>query len=213
MKVLILVLALFSLPSFADEERWHMISFGRDGLGWGSTFENIDTREKSNFKSVNYYLSDLAINYAYRINRRIQIGAFYEGSHADYKFEKRGGGKSDVEIEVNTAGIFSFYNFSDDLNDSWYTGLSFAVTSYEEENSKDLQEAEGKGPFELDDFTETFALIAGKRFSLRGFDVDNLAYSPQIRVFYRTHGKDFDDQDVGDGTGFSIQPIRFDLMF
>jgi hypothetical protein len=65
----------------------------------------------------------------------------------------------------------------------------------------------------LDDITETIEFIGGKRFSLRGFDVDNLAYSPQIRIFHRTHGKDFDDQDVGNGTGFTVQPIRFDLMF
>lgn len=213
MKFLILILTFFSFPLFAEEERWHMISFGRDGLGWSTTREGMDAKRDSPFRSVDYFLNDLALNYAFRINKRIQLGAFYENSHNDYTFKKRGGGESESTIEINTTGFFSLYNFSEDLNDAWYAGLSFALTSYEEENSKDLQQSEAKGPFELDDVTETFELIVGKRFSLRGFNVDNLAFSPQLRVFYRTHGKDFDDQDVGDGTGVNLQPIRFDLLF
>lgn len=206
------MMLILCLPLYADEPK-HMVSFGRNGLGWSGAIENMETRSNSIFRGVDYLLNDLALNYAYRINSRIQLGGFYEGSHTEYKFKRKGGGSSTSSIEENRAGLFALYNFDDDINDSWYAGYSYSVTSYEEENSADFQTSEGKGPFELDNLTQSHELILGKRFSLRGFKVDNLSYSPQVRALYRSHGKDFDDQDVGRGAGFSFQPVRFDLLF
>lgn len=213
MKFFLMLIAILSLPVFAENQPWHMISFGRNGLGWTATAEELDTKSNSNFKSVDYFLSDLAINYAYRLSSRVQLGSFYQNGHSEYSFKTKDGSKTRAEIETNTFGLFSLYNFSNDLNDSWYVGYSFAIANYEEENSEHFEQSEGKGPFELDDISTTHELIVGKRFSLRGFNVDNLAYSPQLRFFHRNHGKDFDDQHVGSGTGLNIQPIRFDLLF
>jgi hypothetical protein len=213
MKPLFLLLLVLAPAALRAGEPWHMISFGRRGVGWSATTEDLQTRGSSSFTAVDYFLSDLALNYAYRLSARVQLGAFYEGSHSEYRFGRPGGGRSTIESEVNTAGAFVLYNFGDDLNDAWYTGYSFAITTVEEENSHDFENAEGKAPFELDDLTETHELIVGKRFSLRGFAVANLAFSPQLRLFYRTHGKDFDDRNVGDGTGATISPLRFDLLF
>ena len=194
-------------------ETKHMVSFGRDGFGWSGTKEEIETKNSSSFKDVDYFLNDIALNYAYRLNSRFQLGIFYQGGHSEYEFETRSASTQSVKIETNTTGLFFLINFSDDLNDAWYTGLGFSITDYEEENSKALQDAESKAPFELDDLTNTYEFFLGKRFSLRGFDVDNLAFSPQIRFFRRSHGKDFDDQKIGLGTGFSLQILRFDLLF
>jgi Autotransporter beta-domain len=211
-KMAFLLFAMLSFPALS-EEPWHMISFGPDGLGWSGTSEDIDTRSSSTFSEVKYLLNDLSLNYAYRPNDRLQIGGFYKGTHSEYDFRKKDGGTSSTSIEENQIGLLLLYNFQEDLNDAWYAGYSYSITSYEEENSKDLQTEEEKAPFELDDLTKTHEFIVGKRFSLRGFKVENLSYSPQIRFLFRTHGKDFDDQDVGNGAGVNIQPLRFDLLF
>lgn len=212
MKILLVLFVFLSLPVLAKEQPWHMVSFGRDGFGWSGTSEKIDER-KSDYKSVRYYLTDLSLNYAYRISRWFQLGGFYENYHSEYKFKKRTGGESPIEIETNRFGLFLLYNFSEDLNDSWYIGPSVSISNYEEENSHDFGDSEGKAPFELDDNSVEYEFVVGKRFSLRGFNVENLAFSPQIKVFHRTHGKDFDDQNLGSGTGVTVQPVRFDLLF
>lgn len=212
MKIFLLILIAFSTSSFAQEP-FHMISFGRDGLGWSAGGEEIDTKSSSPFSSVKSFFNDLALNYAFRVSSRFQLGAFYQTSHYEYHFKQRGGNTSEAGIEEDQAGLFFLYNFNQDLNDAWYAGYAFSIATYEEENSSALQQAEGKGPFELDDSNTIHEIMFGKRFSLRGFNVDNLAYSPQIKFIYRTHGKDFDDNHIGNGTGVNIQPLRFDLLF
>ncbi len=213
MKLVIPLLLLMTTQQLAAKEPRHMVSFGRRGAGWSATNEDLETRGSSSFRGVDYFLNDLSLNYAYRVTSRIQLGAFYEGSHSEYRFRSTGGGRSTIETEVNTAGLFALTNFSSDLNDAWYAGYAFSITNVEEENSNDFENFEDKAPFELDDVSETHELIIGKRFSLRGFAVANLAFSPQLRLFYRSHGKDFDDQAVGNGTGVTMSPIRFDLLF
>jgi hypothetical protein len=198
--------------SFA-EEPWHMVSFARDGFGFSASHEDINAKSKSPFKDVIYFFSDIGLNYAYRVSSRIQIGAHYQNIHREYRLRSTAGGHSSVDIEEQTVGAFVIYNFSNDLNDSWYTGYGFSVIKYNEENSEVFQTAEGKGPFELDDSSELNEILIGKRFSLRGFHVPNLAFAPQLSVFYKTHAKDFKDNRIGNGTGLNVQPIRFDLLF
>lgn len=190
-----------------------MVSFGRDGFGWSVSGEQIDTESSSAFKGVEYIMNNFALNYAYRINKRIQLGAFYQTTQDEYHFKKRSGGRTETSIETDQSGVFFLYNFSEDMNDAWYAGYAFSVSTYEEENSQDLENEEGKAAFELDDASSTHEIIVGKRFSLRGFNVDNLAFSPQIKFYYQTHGKDFDDNHIGNGTGLNLQPLRFDLLF
>lgn len=212
MKTLFL-LCLF-VPFIARAEQpWHMVSFGTDGFGLSGSHEDIDTKTHSPFKDVMYYFADIGLNYAYRVSSRIQIGAKYSNTHREYRFRSTSGGHTSVEIDEQTVGGFAIYNFSEDLNDAWYAGYAYSVIKYNEENSEDFQTAEGKGPFEFDDASSKNEIFIGKRFSLRGFNLDNFAYSPQISGYYQSHAKDFKDNKIGDGTGFTIQPIHFDLLF
>jgi hypothetical protein len=212
MKIIFLLCIIFPLTSFA-EERWHMVSFEADGFGSSITHEDIETKSGSPFKRVIYIFSDIGLNYAFRVSSRFQLGATYHTTHREYRLRSSNNGHSSVEIEEQAIGGFVLYNFSEDLNDSWYGGLKFSVIKYNEENSDEFQSAEGKGPFELDDSSELSEFLVGKRFSLRGFNVPNLAFSPQLSIYYKTHAKDFKDNRIGNGTGFTIQPIRFDLLF
>ena len=212
MKIFLLLLVLIPFQASAREE-WHMITFGRHGLGWTGTAERMQTNGDSTFKNVTYFLSDLSLNYAYRISKRFQLGAFYEGLHREYKFRRKDGGSSPQTIESDTYGLFLIYNFNNNLYDAYYLGLGVSSTTYEEEISHDFADSEGKAPLELDDTNETYELFFGKRIPISIMGFDNLSFSPQIKFFYQTHGKDFRDQDVDYGLGMSLQPIRFDLLF
>ena len=210
--LMFLFIALSSSLVYATEPR-HMISLGANGLGWSSAYERMDTKSSSPFKSVDYFLSNIALNYAYRLNDRFQIGAFYEGIHSEYKWKNRDGRTSPTEVEYNNYGIFVLYNFSDEIRDTYFAGYSFGIMNMEEENSHDFNDAEGKAPFELDDISSVHEAIFGKRFTLKQFKLENLSYAPTLRVYYKTHGKDFTDNGIQNGWGASIQPIRFDLFF
>lgn len=212
MKYLFLLFLFVPLSSYA-EEPWHMVSFGSDGIGLTASNEDINTKGNSPFTRVIYYFADLGLNYAYRVSSRIQIGAKYSSVHREYRLRSKAGGHSSVEIEELNIGGFAVYNFSNDLNDSWYAGYGYSVIQYEEENSEAFQDAEGKGPFEFDDASSRNEIFVGKRFSLRGFKMENFTYSPQISLYHQTHAKDFKDNRIGNGEGFIIQPIRFDLLF
>ena len=92
-------------------------------------------------------------------------------------------------------------------------GLSVDLVLCTVENSKSFTSSERKTPFELDEKSEQYEVILGKRIQLSKFKLDGLSYSPQVRAYYKTLAKDFDDKKVGDGIGLTGMPIRFYLIF
>ena len=141
------------------------------------------------------------------------LGGFFHSSHQEHRFYKKGGGASPVEINSQTFGFFTLYNFSDDITNTWFSGLSVSLYDYEQENSHDFAESKDKAPFELDDSGAVYEVVIGKRFTLTRWNINHLTYAPQLSLYYRTHGKDFDDQKILDGVGTNIQSIKFDLLF
>lgn len=129
------------------------------------------------------------------------------------KFKNRDGSETKSERETDAYGVFAIHNFSEELKNSFYMGIGLSMFNVEEEVSHDFTKAEGKAPIETDDNGLNYELTFGKRFALNALNVQQLAYAPQISAFYRTHGKDYDDQGVKEGVGGVIQPIRFDLLF
>lgn len=211
MKFFALVLVLFSSSVFADDYR-HQVSMGRNGLGWSGSYESMDTNSRSSFGSVTRIFTDLGINYAYRFNR-FQVGAFYQKTSDEHDFKGRGSGSAPVLVETETYGIFTLYNFSDDISSAWFAGLSIGLHKYTEEISKDFSDAENKAAFELDDSGATYEVLVGKRFSLEKWEIKHITFAPMASIFGKSHGKDFDDQEVESGIGLSLQPIRFDVLF
>lgn len=207
------LLLLFISPTAYSLGFRHMVTFGSQGLGWSGATEQMQTKSDSNFKRVDYYYSNLGLNYAYLINSRFQIGGFFQTMHQEHQFHRKGSGAKPTEIETNNFGFFTLYNFSDTLTDAYYTGAGVSIFYYKEENSHDLEESEGKSPFELDDQGVTLEVVFGKRFNLKHWNIEHLTYSPQGGFFHRTHGKDFNDQKVADGIGVSLQPVKFDFLF
>ena len=205
-------LLLSSLSVFAREQPIHMFTVGRNGFGWGGAYEKMGTKEKSPFDEVKYILSDIALNYAFRLGHRWQLGAFYQTNNSEYSFEKVGT-NAFTQITSTNYGLFTLYNFSDDFYSAYFLGASFSFVTYEEENSINFTESEGKAPFELDDYGAIYELNFGKRFSLKKWDISHLTYAPTVSVFYRTHGRDFNDQLIGDGLGVAWQVVKFDFLF
>lgn len=203
---------LLPLTTLSAEYR-HMISVNSSGFGWSGSVERINTNNGSAFERVEYFLHNIGLNYAYRFNEDMQLGGFYQTWHQEYKFHASEGGTTSSDLETHIYGVFLLYNFSQEINESYFIGLSTSFYNYEEENSGDFKDAENKDPFELDDTGVTYELVWGRRFSLMKWNIDHLTYSPQIGVFHRTHGKDFDDQKIADGVGFNILAIKFDFLF
>lgn len=209
--ILFLILILTSYTTRAEDYR-HMVTFGQNGFGWSASYEDMDTNNGSIFNEVKYYLNDFAINYAYRFSKRWQLGGFYQSNHHEYRFIKDGN-NSFVEMETTILGIFGIYNFADMPSDAFYIGTAFSNFTLEEENSPNWTESEEKAAFELDDSGYTIELLLGKRFSLKKWNIQHLTYSPQFSVFHRKHSRDFNDQKIAPGKGFTIQAIKFDFLF
>lgn len=196
----------------ASEAPRHMVSFGTNGLGWSGASEEIDTNKRSPFKSVDYFLNNLSLNYAIRLFSHLQLGAFYQNYEDEYEFH-HSNGKSKSALQHSKYGTFLLYNFSKNLTESFYLGAAFSFFNTEEENSHDFTEAEGKAPFELDDEGQTYEFIIGKRFSLESFGIKHITYSPMVSFYHRQHGKDFDDQGARKGKGIFLQILKFDVLF
>lgn len=209
---IILICLWFTTSLKASEDQKHMITFGRNGLGWSGGYEKLQNRESSLFNGTRYFLNDLALNYAHQFGRRWQFGAYYQSGKSEYIL-KREDKKEFVDLALTIYGLFGFYNFSDTFSSAIYIGTSFSYFTLEEENSPGLSTVEGKRPFELDDTGNTAELILGKRFSFDKWGIKNLTYSPNFSIYYKNHGRDFDDQKIGPGVGTTVQPLKFDLLF
>lgn len=213
MKWLFMSAILVSGMAFGSESPKHMVSFTNEGFGFTSSVERMETKDKSAFDSLTDLKNNFAFNYAYRITNQFQLGFHFLTSNSDTKYKTRTGKESPSEREVTSYGIFGIYNFKEDFSQAFYLGLGVGQTLIEEEISHDFLDAEGKTPMEIDDAILSYDLIFGKRFSLDDFGIKNLVYSPQLNLFYHSHGKDFDDQGIKYGYGFQVQPIKFDFLF
>ena len=149
-RALSLIIIIITFSSMAEAHSFrHMVSFGTRGFGWSGAIEQLPAERDSNYRRVDYLLMNLGINYANLITPRIQVGGFFQSSHQEHRFQKRGDGSSPVEIRSQSYGIFGLYNFSDDIMNAWFSGLSVSLHNYEQENSHDFAESEAKAPFEL----------------------------------------------------------------
>lgn len=204
---------LLAGPVLAEDVPKHMVSISTSGLGWSYALEEMSTKDRSAFSDITDFQNNVSFNYAHRITERQQIGLFGHFGHFEYTFDRKAGSESRSERETSTLGLYVLHNFSELITEAYYAGLSVSYTNMEEEISEDFSDEEGKAPIETDDLFYTTEAVFGKRFPLTRWNIQNLVYSPQLSVFYRTHGKDFRDQGVKDGWGFGVQPVKFDLLF
>lgn len=209
----LIVLSIFFSKSLFAETPKHMVTFGSQGLGGSFYTEQMKTGDSSDFKRVDRLFTNLGFNYAYRLTQRIQIGGFYSTSQEEYDFNPRESGRATSKIDSTSIGIFALYNFHDEIDNAFYVGVSAANFNYEEQNSQSFVSAENKTPYEIDDAGQSYELFFGKRFDLISRSIRHLTYAPQVGVFMKTHSKDFNDQNIGQGSGVSIHALKFDFLF
>jgi hypothetical protein len=213
----ILIISLTSLSLYSQDDipkrPRHMVMITTQGFGYGGAVEKAETSNSSPFKNVTINRNNFSLNYAYTLTDRIQLGAFYKQSHYDGNLTSKDGKKADIDQMSNSFGVFTLYNFNDDLFSSFYVGFLVANINVEEEYGHGFTEAEGKAPFELDEDGTLYQIYFGKRFSLKRFGIQNITYSPQIAMYSRTYGKDYGDQGFDKGKGLVVDVLRFDVLF
>lgn len=212
-----IIIILISLSALAQEEvekrPRHMVMITTQGFGFGGSAEDGDTKGSSPFKGSTIDEHNFALNYAYTITDRIQLGAFFKQSRYTNNVKTKSGDDADIDEMTNSFGVYGIYNFSDDLYTSYYLGFMVASINREENYGRGFTEAEEKQPFELDDKGSVYQIYFGKRFSLKRFGIQNITYSPQIALYSRTYGKDFSDQGFDKGKGIIFDVVRFDVLF
>lgn len=211
--LLTLSFSTYAQTTEVAERPRHMVMITSQGFGYGGAVEKAEMKDSSPFKNVTINRNNFALNYAYRLTDGVQLGAFYKQSHYDGNLTSKTGTDADIDQMSNSFGVFSIYNFNDDLYSSYYIGFLFANINTEQEYGHGLTEAEGKAPFELDDTGSLYQIYFGKRFPLKRFGIHNITYSPQISLYSRTYGKDFSDQGFEKGKGIIVDIIRFDVLF
>lgn len=194
-------------------ENRHMVTFGRTGLAWNHSAERFNTQKSSLFDNLYSTMTELGLNYSYRLSNRFQLGFFYLHYRTELRFKNEAGGSSANQIENDEYGMELTYNFHDDILDAWFTSIAFSVINLEEENSSKFTGAEGKTPFELDDSSYRTGMMVGKRWNLGTLRVADVTFAPRAGIFYQTHSKDFKDQKATSGMGATLEPLRFDIFF
>lgn len=210
MKTFIIIIILTLQSAFALENR-HMFRFAPESFGVNSSREIIRPRSSSSFDSVRFEAHNISLNYHYRLDPRWQVGTFFHYEREEFNFEESGG-NSKIESFSGLLGFSLIYNFADELVDAYYLGGSIAYYNREEEISRGISDAENKAPFELDDVGYEATLLFGKRFNLKKWGLNTLAFSPSIAFYYRYHGKDFRDQKTREGQGLIFTPLAVDLL-
>lgn len=208
----ICLLFLLSFNSHAKTPR-HMIEVGSRGLGGDTSFETTDGESSSHYKRQEAFYNNFSINYAYLLAPRWQLGIFYEITNQNLKYHRKNNSDSSSDRHFSQIGAFTLYNFSDEIISAYFAGFRYGEFNNEEEFSKDFLEDERKSEFEYDDTGQTYELFLGKRFQIIGFETGGIAYSPQLGIFARKHGKDLKDQGLIYGRGIKLEIIKFDILF
>ena len=188
-----------------------MFRFAPESFGINSSREVIRPRSSSSFDSVRFEAHNISLNYHYRLDPRWQIGTFFHYEREEFKFEDDSG-SSKIESFSGQFGLNLMYNFADELIDAYYLGGSISYFNREEEISHGISDAEDKAPFELDDVGYEVTLLFGKRYNLKKWGLNTLAFSPSIAFYYRYHGKDFRDQKTREGQGLIFTPLAVELF-
>jgi hypothetical protein len=188
MRSLLLVLVVFFSASALAQK--HMVEFNADSFLLG----------RLSFTSQKYRYTDaqedksgfLFLNYAYTILPQVQVGS--QVSYNKYSY----GQATSEGYDILVGGI---YNFSSDLNKSFYTSL-YAGWSWNH------QFGTGQDIVHEESFISKVAF--GKRFPLTFLNLENFTYSPEVSFQSMNPTKRADKEWEQD---FSIKYLQFSVLF
>lgn len=203
------LLALTCSANAADSN--HLISIGTDGFGWSGAANVLKwDEEKSGIKDNKESSGSLEFNYAYIFDNGFMLGVSVSNETEKDETKVTTGEKITEESSDTSLAIVLGYNFSQNLNESWWIKSYLGTTSAESE-TKDGTDPTNDNKVKGDG--SIFALEVGKRFTLSKWGLSNVTYSPSIRYSSTSFGGDFKDAGLESRTGFELNVLKFDVLF
>lgn len=194
----------YSQENTVQAEHRHQISFGSNyNVGWGGSASSGDTDSKL-IDEYDFVDNDLNFNYLHTLGKRAQVGFSFTSQSDITEIEVKNGSDTDLENRSSSFYLIGVYNFSDNLREAYYAGLSLGKEYY------DL-ERRGGGDQEYDLDGVTFFL--GKRWSLAPIGIENLSYSPMLSFKGARVNGDLEDEGVDHISTIRWDFIKLDLLF
>lgn len=210
-KLLAVVTVVLSLNAFADESK-HMVTFGNNvNTGWSGSAASADTDKKLGIDELTIGNGEFSVNYAYRLGSNFQIGAYISNEMSTSEAKYDAGGKIKSEENVFSVYLLGIYNFSDNFEESFYLGVGIGKENHKDETKDTTGGTTDKTESEYD--VTGYMVQFGKRFNLKNLGIQNLTYSPGISYHHGTVGGDLEDSGVNSISMFTIDVVKFDLLF
>lgn len=211
-KMLALLTLVVSLNVVATENPKHMVIFGNNfSAGWSGSSSSADVDSSLGIDELNIGNGNFKLNYAYTVAPKFQIGIDLDSELDTSETKANAGGKIKSEESASSILLFGIFNFSENLNDSFYLGAGFGKGWFKDEtkDSTGGSTTSVESEYDADILFATF----GKRFNLKFMGIENLTYSPSILLSKQTIGGDLEDAGVNSITTFQLDIIKFDLLF
>ena len=210
-KLIALVVVLFSLTAMADDSK-HMVTFGNNvTMGWSGSAATADVDSGLGIKDFTISNGEFAVNYAYRLASRFQLGFYLSNELDEQEVKARAGGKVKSEENHFSVYLLGTYNFSDDLSNAWYISAGIGKEYSKTETTDSTGGTVDKSETDYD--VTGYILQVGKRFELKGLGIQNLTYSPSLTIHHGEAGGDLEDGGVNSLTAVTLDLIKFDLLF
>ena len=189
-KLIAIAIATLSLSAYAQKSMVTLSGFEQDDHAARSL--NLEFGHDKSESTQNF-----AVNYAYAVTDAVQVGLNYgqniTKTHGDIAF---------AGDKTKKMGLQAIYNFANKLTDTSYAAVHYdTVKSYESEANDD----EAK--------TNTWGFEYGHRFSLGNLMGLNVNYSPSATLAFNKVTSDLDADDDTSATNFTLNFVKFDVLF
>lgn len=213
LKTFVVALLFVSTALFAQEkESKHMVMFGNQfTAGWSGSASRADVDSRLGIDNLDIMNGEFNINYAYKIAPQIQIGIDIAAESTTNETKYNAGGKVKSEEDTSSLTLFGIFNFSENIQDSFYFGVGLG-RGWSNEETKDTTEVPVEKAKTESNMT-LYYLAFGKRFNLEFMGIQNLTYSPGIAYSHFEMSGDLEDQGVNSISNFRIDIMKFDLLF
>jgi hypothetical protein len=199
-KFIALAVAVFSMSALANK---HMVTLTGFDNGFNSADQSLALvhstgSEQGASGNENTSTKRLNLNYAYAITDSFQIGANYKMNK-----ELTSGDVAAAGDETTSYGLQVIYNFAHQLHDTNYLAVKYDMMKAEESDTT------GDDGWE----TNTWTVEAGHRFSMGTVWGMNFNYSPSVSLAFSNTDYDASGSDESSTTDFTLNVVKFDVLF
>lgn len=186
----------------------NIISIGTNGFGWSGVGNTFDwNKNKSSIDEHTSSESNFKLNYSYVFESRIMLGIDFDFESSKSEIETTSGSKTKNETDAGEVGLSVGYNFNEDIYNSWWAKLTFAVGSY---TSKDK---DSSGTDKTDYGYNALYLSFGKRINLDSWGLRNVSYNPSLTIGSATTNGDAEEAGLDTISTARIDLIKIDILF